>query len=297
VIESIELAALDRADEALADRALAALEGGAVLTFPELRFPLTPEDCRLIEAGAAGDSANGGSKNVSYDPRRRAVKGTTLAGPALAAVGDMQERFGRFAEQLVLAIAPRYRPGLSRARASFRPVEIAGRVTSWRKDDRRRHVDAFPSSPTGGARILRVFANVDRHGTARVWRVGPDFESYAGTFLPRAGRPLPGMASAMALLGLTKSRRTLYDQTMLALHDAAKRDLAWQQTAPSEEVAFPPDRVWMVYTDQVPHAALSGRNALEQTFSVSPDVLAHPEDAPLAILSRLSQQDMASTLF
>jgi hypothetical protein len=295
MIESIELAALDGADAALADRALAALEGGAVLIFPELRFALTPEDCRLIEA--AGDLGNAGRKNVSYDPRRGAVKGSTLAGPGLAAIADMQERFGRFAEALVLAIAPRYRPGLSRARASFRPVEIAGRVTSWRRDDRRRHVDAFPSSPTGGARILRVFANVDRHGVDRVWRVGPDFESYAGTFLPRAGRPLPGMASALALLGVTKTRRTRYDQTMLALHDAAKRDLAWQQSAPAEEVAFPPDRVWMVYTDQVPHAALSGRNALEQTFSVAPDVLAHPAHAPLAILSRLSRRDMARALF
>lgn len=295
MIESIELAALDRADGALAERALVALEGGAVLTFPALRFPLTPEDCRLIEA--AGDPGNSGRKNVSYDPRRGAVKGTTLAGPDLAALADMQERFGRFAEQLVLAIAPRYRPGLSRARASFRPVEIGGRVTSWRKDDRRRHVDAFPSSPTGGTRILRVFANVDRHGVPRVWRIGPDFESYAGTFLPRAGRTLPGLASAMALLGITKSRRAAYDQTMLALHDAAKRDLDWQRTAPSEEVAFPPDRVWMVFTDQVPHAALSGRNALEQTFSVSPDVLAHPQAAPLAILSRLSGRDMARVLF
>ena len=28
----------------------------------------------------------------------------------------------------------------------FRPAEVAGRLTTWRKDDTRLHIDAFPAS-------------------------------------------------------------------------------------------------------------------------------------------------------
>jgi hypothetical protein len=172
-----------------------------------------------------------------------------------------------------------------------------GRETSWRKDDRRRHVDAFPSTPTGGARILRVFLNVDQGGMPRCWRAGPDFEAYASTFLPRLSRPVPGMASLLALLGITKSRRTAYDQLMLGLHDAAKRDTAWQETTPALEVEFSPGQVWMCFTDQIPHAAVSGRNALEQSFYIGPDALVAPAQSPLGVLTRLTGRDVARPLF
>ena len=67
-------------------------------------------------------------------------------------------------------------------------------MQSWRADDRRLHVDAFPSRPNYGERILRVFTNVNPDGEPRVWRVGEPFEAVARRFLPRAkpysrGRP------------------------------------------------------------------------------------------------------------
>ena len=108
---------------------------------------------------------------------------------------------------------------------------------------------------------------------------------------------MPGAAGLMALTGITKTRRSLYDQTMLGLHDAAKRDMVWQDNAPAEEVDFWPGQVWMVFTDQIPHAAVSGRNALEQTFYVEPGVLGNPEQAPLAVLSRLRGRDMGKVLW
>jgi hypothetical protein len=293
LIEQFEVTALDQINPQLAGRAVAALEHGAVLIFPQLDFRLTEADRRIIMDG----SAAGKSKNISYDARTAAIKGTDLSGLARDELANMMERYSAFAEALVLAIAPKYSVGLSRARTSFRPTEIAGRETSWRKDDRRRHVDAFPSSPTGGARILRVFMNVDQRGTPRHWRVGPDFESYARTFLPLISSLPPGAASLMSRLGITKSRRTIYDQTMLGLHDASKRDLAWQERTPATDISFLPGQIWMVFTDQLPHAATSGCNALEQTFHVAPNALASPLDAPLAILSRLTGKDMTQVLF
>lgn len=287
MLEQIEMTDLAGVAAALAERATLALEGGAVVLFPSLPFALRPEEASLIAAG----HAEGTAKNVSYDPAKGEIKGTALEGAARETLTGMMRRYGEFAEALVHTVLPAYASGLTRARTSFRPVEISGRVRSWRQDDTRRHVDAFPTSPVQGRRILRVFANVDQDATPRCWRVGPDFEAYARTFWPLK-TPLPGVASLRHLLGLTKARRSRYDEAMLALHDAAKRDMAWQHSAPAEELSFLPGQVWMVYTDQVAHAVLSGRNALEQTFLVEPECMLLPERAPLSVLSRMAGKDM-----
>lgn len=273
-----------------AGAAQAALEHGQALAFPRLAFPLDEAERRLIASGAAA-AQKGGGKNISFSPAAGALKGAALPPPEQAQLAAMMARFSGFAEALVLAIAPAYRPGLERGRASFRPVEVACRASSWRKDDQRLHVDAFPSTPARGRRLLRVFANVDQHGTPRRWRLCTDFEGQAAHFLPRLPSfRIPGLAGVLALSGITKSRRTRYDELMLGLHDAAKRDRAWQESAPAEVVDFRPGEVWVVFTDQLFHAALSGRNALEQTFYLAPHVLAAPETAPLAVLSRLTGQ-------
>jgi hypothetical protein len=287
MLETFAIPSLEQIDATLAASACASLEQGAVLLFPELAFPLEAEERRIIAEG----QTTGAAKNISLDPRTGILKGVAPSenDSHLAA---LMTRFGVFAESLIRAIAPHYGPGLARMRTSFRPTEIAGRDYSWRKDDRRRHVDAFPSSPTQGRRILRVFANIDQGGAPRLWRVGPDFESYARNFLPKiSARQLPGVPGLMALLGITKSRRSLYDQIMLELHDAAKRDLAWQATAPAEDISFAPGNIWVTFTDQTPHSVISGHNALEQTFIVDPNVLQRPEHAPAAILSRLRGAD------
>src|SRR6185437_16347158 len=92
---------------------------------------------------------------------------------------------------LMNAICPQYRGKLKPGFTSFRPAEIAGRTSSWRKDDSRLHVDAFPSRPLQGLRILRVFTNVNPTAP-RQWRVGGSFEDVAKTFLPHIGQPFPG---------------------------------------------------------------------------------------------------------
>jgi hypothetical protein len=293
MIEIFEDDIVITADRVRLDQAATALERGMVVLFAREQFQLQPSERNLIAQGVAG----GAAKNISYDPATESVKGTEAPAPERQTLAAMMRRYSDFTEALVLAIAPGYRAGLRRGRTSFRPNQIAGRETSWRKDDRRRHVDAFPSTPTGGDRILRVFTNVDQHGTERRWRVGPDFETYAKSFLPQVSSLLPGAAALFAAVGITKARRSLYDQMMLGLHDAAKRDIKWQKTAPAEEIAFAPGQSWMVFTDQVPHAALSGCNALEQSFYIDPSALISPALAPLAILARLTGKDVTRRLF
>ena len=82
----------------------------------------------------------------------------------------MMQRFAASSRALLRNLLPRYETGLLQARTSFRPVEIAGRPTSWRKDDTRLHVDSFSSSPVQGkaARVRqRKSARSDPHLEAR----------------------------------------------------------------------------------------------------------------------------------
>ncbi len=88
-------------------------------------------------------------------------------------------RFSDSTAALVDNLLPAYRGRVQLARTSFRPAEIAGRATTWRKDDTRLHIDSFPATPVQGRRILRVFTNVNPVGRPRSWRVGGDFEAVA----------------------------------------------------------------------------------------------------------------------
>jgi hypothetical protein len=263
--------------------AQAALEAGQVVVLPHLGFAIEPGE----EGFLTGEALDGSRKNISFDPATGTVHGTTAAGAERERLGRMLDRFGRGAEALVLALAPGYLGFLERARTSFRPAEIAGREYAPRKDDRRLHVDAFSSRPTNGRRILRVFTNVATDGSTRDWRVGEPFESFAAAFLPRLRRPLPGQTQVMAWLGLTKGQRSLYDWLMLGLHDTAKFDAEYQAHAPASALSFPPGCTWLCFTDQVLHAAVAGHHALEQTFHLPVEAMAHPALAPLRVLERL----------
>ena len=205
----------------------------------------------------------------------------------------MMQRFGDSAERMLRDLLPDYAATLERARTSFRPAEIAGREYSPRHDDRLLHVDAFPSRPMRGHRILRLFCNVALDGAPRAWRVGEPFADFAQQFLPRTGGALPGSAWLLERLGITKGRRSEYDRIMLRLHDTGKLDAAYQSSAPKTDVMFAAGTTWLCFTDQVLHAALAGHCALEQTFHLPVAAMAHPERSPLRVLERLAGRDLA----
>jgi hypothetical protein len=188
---------------------------------------------------------------------------------------------------------PAYRGYVERARASFRPAEIAGRASSWRKDDTRLHVDSFPATPVQGRRILRVFANVNPTGKPRTWRVGGDFEKVADRFVQSLSMPLPGAAAALRAFGLTKTRRSAYDALMLQLHDRMKQDSGFQEDSPQTRFDFPAGTTWMAFTDQVSHAAMAGQYQLEQTFLVPVRAMVDERRSPLRILERLKGRRLA----
>jgi hypothetical protein len=269
-------------DPGLSRQAVEALEAGRVLFFPALAFRPTAEELPLLKADAAGTSR----KNISLDP---ATGRTNNVGEADAdRLAAMVDRFGRAAERLLRDLLPGYAPHLERARTSFRPAEIAGRDYSPRHDDRLLHVDAFPTRPMHGRRILRLFSNIAPDGAPRAWRVGEPFEDFAAAFAPRARAPLPGSAWVLHRLGLTKAPRSRYDHLMLRLHDMAKLDPNWQAESPRADISFPAGSTWACFTDQVLHAALAGHCALEQTFHIPAEAMAQPACTPLRVLERIA---------
>ncbi len=276
------------ATAAAVDLAQSDLEAGAVVHLPALAFPVQPSERAIFSPNVLA-----ASKNVSFDPAAGRVSGTTLEGADLAALRGVMERFSDHAERLLAALFPAYTGRVTRARASFRPAEIAGRATSWRKDDTRLHVDSFPASPVQGRRILRVFTNVNPNGRARTWRVGDRFEAVARRFAPALARPFPGSAALLRLLRVTRSRRSEYDALMLQLHDRMKADADFQANSPQVTCDFAPGSTWIVFTDEVPHAAMSGQYQLEQTFLLPVGAMRHPERSPLRILERITGRTLA----
>jgi hypothetical protein len=264
----------------------AVIEEGGVLCLPELHFELTAAEQALLDPGVA----DGKAKNVSLRGPNGVVRGAHAN--HVEALRTMMLRYRAQASALVERLFPHYRGRYAWGNTSYRPMAIEGRETSWRKDDTRLHVDAFPSNPMQGKRLLRVFHNLNPHGQPRQWRTGEPFEDFARRFLPAISPPLPGSAVLLHALHITKSRRTAYDHYMLHLHDGAKADAAYQRDAPQQAIDFAPGTTWVVYSDQVLHAAMGGQFMLEQTFYLEPGALKNPATAPVAVLQRLLGRPM-----
>ena len=269
------------------ESAVRAIEDGGVLVLPNARFALTEREVRFLSP----DWSDGRAKNISLDGAK--LKGARGNTTDLAELQAMIARFAANAAELVVTLFPRYAPYVQRARTSYRPQPAVGRSVSWRKDDSRLHVDAFPSRPNHGERILRVFSNVNPVAD-RVWRVGEPFAAVARNFLPRIRGPFPGSAAVLAALHVTKRKRSAYDHLMLGLHDRAKADLAYQRECAQQVVRFAPGTTWLCFSDQVMHAAVSGQYMLEQTIHLPVTALYDASRSPLAILERVTGRTLVA---
>lgn len=270
-------------------RAITRLESGHILSFPQLPFILAAEEKAFLSPECADPKA----KNIGYHPETNHLWGVThLTDEQRLQLKNMLQRFAQQALTLVQQSLPRYTKHLIIGRTSYRPVEVVGRQSSYRKDDKRLHVDAFPSSPNQGKRILRVFSNINPHGQARVWRVGEPFEAVAKRFLPTIRKPFPGSAALLNFLNITKTYRTHYDHIMLHMHDNMKADVHYQETAPQQTICFPPNTSWIVQTDHVSHAAMQGQYLLEQTFYLPVESMQNPALSPLRVLETMMQHPL-----
>jgi hypothetical protein len=267
---------------------IAAVEAGQVLYFPQLAFGLSAQEQALLVPELLAQ----GSRNISLDAAG-ALKGAAGSEATQQAVAALVGRFAAAARGLVDRLFPHYRPHLRAAPTSLRPTQVSVRKQSVRADDRRLHVDAFPTRPNRGERILRVFCNVSPVGEPRVWRVGEPFEAASRRFLPQAKPYSAWQAALLQRLRLTKSHRSEYDHLMLQLHDRMKADVAYQREAPQQTVEFAAGSTWVCFSDQTLHAAMSGQHLLEQTLHLPVAHQHDPAASPLAILTRLAGRPLA----
>ena len=271
----------------LTPAAISAVESGKVLFLPNLAFALD-ETQNILLTPAVRDP---GYRNISLDGNGT-LKGAAGDAVTLAQLASMLGRFRLQSQGLITSMLPHYTEALRLAPTSYRPAKVESRAQSWRADDRRLHVDAFPSRPNRGERILRVFTNINPHNVPRVWRIGEPFETVAMHFLPKAKAYSRWQSTCLHALRVTKSRRSEYDHLMLQLHDGMKSDLDYQQDASQVTVAFPPGSTWICFSDQTSHAVMSGQYMLEQTFHLSPSSQYDPGSSPLAVMSRLTNRSL-----
>ncbi len=289
-IFKLKISNLETADEVIQYQATDALEHGKVVYCPELAFAVQPDETILLNEAILAR----GHKNVSYDINKQKISGIDAVELQDKVVAFMQ-RFSSFSHTLIEKLFPSYQDHIRWGRTSYRPAEIDGRITSKRKDDTRVHVDAFPSTPVQGARILRVFCNINPYKEPRVWHIGQPFPEVLDVFSKHLPPYNALKAHGLKFLNITKSYRTAYDHYMLHLHDSMKLNDDYQKRVVKYRMDFPAHSTWIVLTDQVSHAALKGQFLLEQTFYLPVDAMQNPQLSPLKQWeSRLSWCNMAN---
>jgi 3-deoxy-D-manno-oct-2-ulosonic acid (Kdo) hydroxylase len=279
-------------------RACELLEANQILYFPRPPFAF-PEGNREFLISLRG-SNSAVHKNISYRPGEDAMRGFDGPPPSQQRLHAILRDYSHNAVAVVRRLLAPYDGHFTLDYASFRPLEEEGRALPLHKRNDLLHVDAFPSRPTAGGRILRVFTNL--HTTRpRVWTVGEGFRELAGRLAMDAGLAhyaeggtSRSFTKLLRGLGAPLPQRSAYDRFMLHFHDYLKENAPYQKDCPKTRLEFPPSATWLVFTDGVPHAVLSGQFALEQTFIIERDGLVAPQMAPVAILESLCGRPLAA---
>jgi 3-deoxy-D-manno-oct-2-ulosonic acid (Kdo) hydroxylase len=273
------------------------LEHGQVLLFSAVPFEFPEEDRKFLLSRPAAESRF--HKNISYRPASGVLRGFADAADR-ERLQRVMRSFSEKAAGFVSKFLSPYASQLKLDFASFRPLEEQGRDLPLHKRNDLLHVDAFPSRPTRGARILRLFVNINP-AAGRVWNVGAPFHAFVPEILqtqhlnpPHRGKAAQVFARVGGALGLAVPDRSRYDEYMLYLHDWLKENADFQKSSPKREIVFPPGCCWMVFTDGVPHAVMSGQFALEQTFIIPAQTLVSPDAAPVRVLESATGKAMVN---
>lgn len=265
------------------------LESGRVLFFDGVPFDLPDQHREFLLAQRQTESVF--HKNISYRPKKQAIRGLSASSDAVRLREIMQyysAEVTRFTQDF---LAP-YAGKLDLDFASFRPLEEKGRNLPFKKRNDLLHVDSFPTRPTKGARILRVFTNINPT-ESRIWNIAEPFDLLARRYARKAdlekfvSKKSSGFARTLKNFGLPVADHSAYDKFMLHFHDYLKANEDFQANCDKERLEFPPGSTWLVYTDGVPHAALSGQFALEHTYIVAVDALVATQKAPISVLETM----------
>lgn len=288
--------------DALAREACRRLEDGEILFFEKIPFELSEEDQEFLRNVRQADARY--HKNIAYRPKSDRITGIDKEHQDSERLHAILRSFSRNAIDFTRDLLRPYADHLVVDYASFRPLQELGRQVRQSARNDLLHVDNFPTRPTNGKRILRVFVNInpDEH---RHWITGgpfhqivPELKESLGVddLVAQATSPVHsikyGLAKAVSSLGIKTVTRPPYDEVMLRMHHAMKSSDALQQRCARDEWSIPPGSCWMVFTDSVPHAVRSGQYALEQTFMVRREGMLDPSKAPASVLEKLANRKL-----
>ena len=272
------------------------LEAGNILFFPQTPIQLPQADLDfLLQQEQSSSSLH---KNIAYKPGADKISGDSAAGAEnTERLRGIMRAYSSAVEKFLAGFLAPYQRRWKLDYASFRPQEEQNRNLPLRRRNDLLHTDAFPTRPTYGARILRFFNNI-HPARSRDWVVSDPFPVLASRYAPQQiSLPAPGNSASRALRSLAKTaglgyaipslKRSPYDDFMMRFHNFLKENASFQAECRKEYLQFPAGSSWMVYTDMVPHAVLSGQYALEQTFIISRDAMVRPDLSPLRILESL----------
>lgn len=242
------------------------------------------------------------TKNVSYHPEADSVTGLDKVSPITPLAHDMLSTHRDRVSAFLQTVMPTLSTNIKVGTCSFRPLEEKGRNLKPHASNELVHVDAGAYGATNGDRILRFFVNVNPE-VDRVWATKGNFPTLfknhgreAGLYedlTPTLNRGFTGklrtsMLNGMARMGLPMAPMldsSPYDRVMRKFHNYMKDTPAFQAiTEGHETFHFEPFSAWMVLTDMVSHASLSGQHALVYTAIVPLESCRLPELAPINIL-------------
>jgi len=284
------------------------LEEGNILFFPETPFKL-PQELEFLRRQARQSGA-AYHKNIAYRPNKDRLTGfASRSREEKESMRAIMRVYSGRVTQFLSELLPQYAGAWRLDFASFRPQEEQGRQLRLRARNDLLHVDSFPTRPTHGDRILRVFTNINP-AQPRVWLTTETFEGLARRFFgpgaatealatkAKSAKSSGGLGRALVrigrALGLPVADSSPYDDLMLAFHHFLKENRDFQETCSKTRWEFPPGSTWIVFTDMVSHAVLAGQFALEQTYIVPRSALALPGKAPVSILESLTGQPLTS---
>ncbi len=274
------------------------LEIGDLLLLESTPFAIPTEDRDLLLGRKQVSSAY--HKNIAYRPNEDRITGLNASEQNEAEqLRRILRNYSQQAIEFVNSVLTPYAKQWKLDYASFRPIEEKGRPARLHARNDLLHFDSFPTRPTNGGRILRVFTNINPV-QSRVWLTSQTFEAFGPHFAKAAGlekayrefsfsRSMKSVARALHLPGAGKPP---YDEFMHRCHNAMKEDENFQETTPKHQWEFPPNCSWLAFTDCVSHAVLEGQYALEQTFLIPQHALVERTRSPLAILEKIADHTL-----
>jgi hypothetical protein len=279
-----------------------ALEAGQVVYFP--RCPIDLPDKTDLEWLRSGLNAELKSKNLSYHPESDSVPRFEADDETRKRVTDLLRQHGERVADFWRQAVPDFIPGCTFGTTSFRPTEEKGRELKPRSSNELVHIDAGAYGATNGARILRFFVNVHPERD-RVWGTKGSFEELMQRHPPlweaaKNGKPrvpvekgpldriyssvVAAASKVYPLFRVIDS--SPYDRSMRRIHNYMKETETFRQdSADYQEIRFPPFSAWMVFTDGISHAALTGQYAFISTALIPLQNCRHFNRTPFGILA------------